>query len=115
MDMVMEWRFVRAAVAALLVASCAGSDGTSVAVGANELGIAHLEIEHSSADGERLLVLRGLDGSGEEIALATLRTGMVAYTPEPGVMPEEWSKGTELTVTVGAVQHAAGDAGARAV
>src|SRR5688500_9954369 len=86
---------------AVLVAQGCQSDPGDATVEPNDLGIAHVEIERSVANGERLLVVRGLDESGEEIALATLRTGTVSYTPEPGVMPEETSPGTELIVTVG--------------
>src|SRR5687768_10598899 len=81
----------------LLAQGCTSDRGV-VPVEANELGVAHVQIEHSAIDGERLLVVRGLDEGGEEIALVTLRTGTVSYTSEPGLMPEERSQGTELVV-----------------
>lgn len=73
-----------------------------VPVESNDLGISSVEIDHRLHNGDRLLVIRGLDENGEEIAIASLRTGRVLYTAEPGLMPDEWSSlGTELHLSVG--------------
>ncbi len=85
-------------------AGCLGESGDGIAlveVEENDLGITHVTIEHTDRDPDRLLVIRGLDERDEEIASATLRTGMVFYPPGRPEMAT-WNRGTELELAVGA-------------
>ena len=76
--------------------------GAGIPVESNDLGIFSVEIEYKLQNGDPLLVIRGLDENGEEIAFASLRTGIVLYTAEPGLLPDEWSSpGAELHLSVG--------------
>ena len=75
-----------------------------VPVESNDLGISSVEIDHRVQNGDPLLVIRGLDEHGEEIAIASLRTVRL-HDAEPGLMPDEWSNlGTELHLSVGEVR-----------
>ncbi len=85
---------------ALMIASVVGcqKEGEAlIAVAPNVLGITHVEVGHRTEDGERILDVRGLDENGQELAIATLRTGMVRYPPQA----KNLSAGTELDVWVG--------------
>lgn len=66
-------------------------------VGDNELGIVTLDVDHQTSQGDRMLVVRGFDAVGAEIATATLRTGTVMYGGDLAAEPHD---GTELVVTV---------------
>lgn len=82
--------------------SSSGAEIERVPVESNDLGISSVEIDNRLQNGDRLLVIRGLDENGEQIAIASLRTGRVLYAAEPGLMPDEWSSlGTELHLSVG--------------
>ncbi len=98
-----EW--VRALAAPLMLVSLAGCQQGGddlVRVEPNSLGIAYLQIDHRTADGDRFLEVRGLNDDGEELARATLRTGMVNYPPGSEVM----SPGTQLDLSVGETDQA---------
>jgi hypothetical protein len=91
-------------VLCLAAAGCSTSavDETEIAnVEQNELGIARIKVEHRLQGSDRILDVRGLDASGDEVASATLRTGMVRYSPDPDLMAPGWSAGTELTISAG--------------
>jgi hypothetical protein len=74
------------------------ADGELVAVEHNSLGIAQVEIDHDMIKGERVMTARGIDQDGEQIATATLRTGMVLYGAD---VEPAWNEGTELTIAIG--------------
>ncbi len=98
-----EW--VRALAAPLILVSLAGCQQGGddlVRVEPNSLGIAYVQIDHRTADGDRFLEVRGLNDDGEELARATLRTGMVQYPPAAEVM----SPGTQLDLSVGEANQA---------
>jgi hypothetical protein len=99
-----DMRTVGAACAAIAVSvGCQSQPNDElVAVEHNELGITQVEIDHDVVNGERVLTVRGLENDGDQVATATLRTGMVRYGAD---MPEDWHPGTELTITVG--EHSA--------
>src|SRR5580704_16649224 len=84
------------------VAACQNrGDTRGVPVEANDLGITHVEIQHGEQNYDRMLTIYGLDANDQEIAVSTLRTGMVLYTPEPDLIPAGWSAGTDLEAAVG--------------
>jgi hypothetical protein len=89
-----------ALLACFAVAACSDNDH-AVSVEQNALGIARVEISQENRVDERLLTVRGLDDSGQELATATLRVGMVLFSPEPDLMTPQWHPGTELTAAVG--------------
>jgi len=62
-----------------------------------------VSIEHRNDGEDRLLVIRGLDAQGSQVAFLRLRTGIVSYTPEPDFMPPKDSPGTTLDLTVAGV------------
>ena len=78
---------------------CTTGDGR-VSVESNDLNVAYVEIDKVSDGVDRVLTVRGFDGSEHELASLTLRTGMVSYTPEPTLMAPEPSYGTELAVVI---------------
>jgi hypothetical protein len=77
--------------------ACGAQNEDLKSVENNELGITHLRIDHRDEVDDRILEITGLDASGDELAMATLRTGMVFYGAD---MPEAWHPGTELTIMV---------------
>ncbi len=82
--------------------SLPGAEIERVAVESNDLGVFSLEIDNRLQNGDHLLVIRGLDKGGKEIAIASLRTTGARSTAEPGSLPEERpSPGAELRLTVG--------------
>jgi hypothetical protein len=91
-----------ALVIGVVTAACGtgGTGGTTIAVEHNALGIARVEISHNQSASGRVLAIRGLGSDDQELAVATLRTGMVLYSPEPDVMTPEWHPGTELVASL---------------
>src|SRR5580704_14595371 len=91
-----------ALVIGVVTAACGtgGTGGTTIAVEHNALGIARVEISHNQSASGRVLAIRGLSSDDQELAVATLRTGMVLYSPEPDVMTPEWHPGTELVASL---------------
>ncbi len=82
--------------------SVPGAEIERVAVESNDLGISSVEIENRLQNGDRLLVIRGLDKGGKEIATASLRATGTRSTAEPGSMPDKRpSPAAELRLTVG--------------
>jgi hypothetical protein len=62
--------------------SLPGAEIERVAVESNDLGISSIEIDNSLQNGDRLLVIRGLDKGGKEIAIASLRAPGARSTAE---------------------------------
>jgi hypothetical protein len=93
------------AVACWSLAACSTAPSDELArvpVESNGLGVSSIAIDHRIQNQNTLLEIRGFDNSGKEIAIATLRTGRVRYSAEPGLIPDESSSlGTELRLSVG--------------
>jgi hypothetical protein len=83
------------------LAACQGQSDDIIAVEQNELGITELRIDHRTEGADRFLDVVGLNASGEELASATLRTGLVRYSYDGENTGEPTAAGTELSVTVG--------------
>jgi len=84
----------------LVWVGCASSQSDLIDVEQNELGVTHVEIARSTAGGERMLEIRGLDAGGFELAVLRLRTGTVYYGEENAQTHESGATGTELAITV---------------
>jgi hypothetical protein len=82
--------------------SLPGAEIARVAVERNDLGVSFVEIESRLQNGDRLLVVRGLDKSGKEIAVVSLRTAWTRPTGEPRSTPDNRPNPlAELRLTVG--------------
>ena len=74
--------------------------GDRISVGSNELGVAEVSIDRHVDGDDRWLSIHGFDENGNEIALATVRTGKVFWSYNDGATGE-WADGLELAMTVG--------------
>jgi hypothetical protein len=63
----------------------------------NHLGVTEIQTTHVAQDGDQIFELRGLDASGEQLALFRLRTGVIADLPDflPGS-----TRGSEIVISV---------------
>ena len=79
---------------------CQSESGIETVDG-NDLGVAGVTIERDSDGDDHTMIVRGVDANGDEVARATLRTGLVEYSAEPELIAPGWTLGRRLDVTVG--------------